>query len=68
MSPRIQELLKQARRPGAPQIGVDDWLDEDMFARLIICECAQWMSDGNIPDGSYEAQRMLEYFGVEPYE
>lgn len=34
------------------------------FAELIVRECAMWMSDGNIPDGFYEAGRMLEHFGV----
>ena len=37
----------------------------DKFAELIVRECAKWMSDGNIPDGFYEAGRMLEHFGVE---
>ena len=41
----------------------DAW--EDKFAELIVRECAKWMSDGNIPDGFYEAGRMLEHFGVE---
>jgi hypothetical protein len=67
MNERIQKLLKES--------GIDqNWNNEDFmvskkemeyFAELIVQECANWMSDGNIPDGGYEARRMLEHFGVE---
>lgn len=36
-----------------------------ILAELVVRECAEWMRDGNIPDGFYEAGRLLEHFGIE---
>ena len=72
MNERIRELIKQADIEfdvSSDHYGVDTAVvipyDLDKFAELIVRECAKWMSDGNIPDGFYEAGRMLEHFGVE---
>ena len=61
MNPRIQELLTQSTYEilGVPQV------DQKQFAELIIRECADYMASGKIPDGAYEAMRMLNHFGLE---
>lgn len=37
----------------------------ERFAEEIVRECAEWMADGNIADGFFEADRMLKHFGLE---
>ena len=72
MDKRMRELVEQADIKFSAHWqhqGVDTAViipsDLEKFAELIVRECAKWMSDGNIPDGFYEAGRMLEHFGVE---
>ena len=60
MNERIKELAREAGFYANPDVE-----KFEKFAELLIRECAKWMSDGNIPDGFYEAGRMLEHFGVE---
>ena len=65
MNERIKELANQCWESQLSSIGA--WyaaFNEEKFAVLCFLECAKWMSDGNIPDGGYEAERMLKHFGV----
>lgn len=63
MNPRIQELYNKAWFKVDPANPRETFANA--FAELIVRECAEWMSDGNIPDGFYEAGRLLEHFGIE---
>jgi hypothetical protein len=77
MNERIRQLAEQAREYARNYVTVcriygyymehneEQVQFENEFSELIVRECAKWMSDGNIPDGSYEAGRMLQHFGVE---
>lgn len=41
MNKKIEQLLQQATMPGAPQIGIDDIIDYELFAELIVEECVR---------------------------
>jgi len=60
MNERIKELLKQSTIDGIPQLDIEDSIDYEKFAELIVRECANYaFSD----DQDHKA--MLKHFGIE---
>jgi alkyl hydroperoxide reductase subunit AhpF len=47
MNERIKELLKQATIDGVPQLDIDDDIDWEKFAELIVKECMDRVSNWN---------------------
>lgn len=41
MNKKIEELLEKSTWQGAPQIGIDDYIDHEKFAILLVEECAK---------------------------
>jgi hypothetical protein len=75
MNERIEDIKRRATiRVNYPTVNsdgkviLDNWeegISISKLTELCFLECAKWMSDGNIPDGGYEAERMLKHFGIE---
>ena len=67
----IQKFLDKACWDEQCQIELDDVVDLENFAKLIVLECAEWMQSAEDTDGSYIgdsfywANELKKHFGVE---
>ena len=61
----IQKFLNKACYDGQDQYELEDWLNVEKFAELLVKECASVNYNSPFQDGEFHAREVLEHFGVE---
>ena len=61
----IQKFLNKACYDGQDQYELEDWLNVEKFAELLVKECASVNYNSPFQDGEFHAREVLEHFGVQ---